>query len=288
MDLRKIEYFLAVAEEGQITAAARRLNMAQPPLSHQIKLLEEELGMQLIERGSRRIRLTEAGNLLRLRGEQILDLVQTTTRELHNLNMGAQGVLNLGTVASSGASLLPQRIQLFHEKYPQVNFQIWEGETHRILELLNSGVIEIGIVRTPFFSQAYEWITLPTGLSSDPMVAVASVYWKKDPIQPIDLKDKPLIIHRRYEANILAVCKQAGFDPRIFCKSDDIRSMLIWADNGLGIAIVPKSSLHLYVSSRLVARDIDAPALETTVALIWLKNRTLSAVASNFVADFQT
>lgn len=149
MDIRQLRYFITIAEEGNITKAARRLHIAQPPLSQQLKLLEEELGVKLVERGSRQIQLTDAGKILRHRAEQVVELVDSTIKELKDFNEGLQGTLSVGTVPSSGSTLLPERIYNFHENYPGVSFQIWEGDTYRILDLLNNGVIEIGIVRTP-------------------------------------------------------------------------------------------------------------------------------------------
>ena len=119
MDIRKLRYFLAVAEEGQITKAAQRLHMAQPPLSQQLKQLETELGVRLIERsGSRKIKLTAAGQALRIRAEQMMELAQKTAKELKDIEEGTQGTLPVGITASWDATFLPKKINAFHEQYP--------------------------------------------------------------------------------------------------------------------------------------------------------------------------
>jgi DNA-binding transcriptional LysR family regulator len=288
MDIRQLKYFLAIVEEGSITAASRRLHIAQPPLSQQLKMLEEELGVKLLERGSRKIHLTDAGKILRHRSEQILELVETTTTELKDFNEGTQGALSIGTVPSSGATLLPERIHDFHKRYPGIDFQIWEGDTYRISELLNNGVIEIGFVRMPINSEIFETICLP----SEPMVAATSSepFWTKYQkyVSLRELSNKPLIVDRRFEKMIIESCERLGFNPRILCKGDDARSILLWADTGMGIAIVPKTAIGLIPSTNLKYKDIADPSLETKVAVIWMKNRYLSATARHFLEVFKT
>lgn len=285
MDIRQLKYFLAIAEEEQITGAAKRLHMAQPPLSQQLRLLEEELGVKLLERGSRKIQLTDAGEMLRNRAEQILKLTETTIKELKDFNKGSAGTLSIGAVSSSGAVLVPDKVKRFHDNYPNINFEIWEGNTYRILEILNSGVVEIGIVRTPFSMENYEYIYL----SKEAMTAVYSgdSYFGKvrDVICLSDLKDRPLIIYRRFEKLIQDSCHKAGFEPRILCRTDDARTTLLWADSNMGIAIVPEAAIKLAPSSNLKQIKIEEPSLETQIAAIWMKNRYLSAAARHFLKN---
>lgn len=278
MDIRQLRYFLAIAEEGQITGAAKRLHIAQPPLSQQLKLLESELGAQLLERGSRSAQLTEAGRALRNRAEQILNLVNTTVKEIKELNEGTKGTLSIGTVASLGATLLPEYISGFHEQYPGIDFLLWEGGTERIAELLSSGVIEIGMVRLPIDSEVFESIVLP----KEPLVAAMSNKWtdNTDEVMPIaDLAQKPLLIHRRHEEMILKSCHEAGLAPHILCKADDVRSILAWANAGIGVAIVTSSAASLIPSQNLHYRQIASPHLETSAAITWMRNRHLSTAA---------
>jgi LysR family transcriptional regulator, salicylic acid-responsive activator of bsdBCD len=287
MDIRQLRYFLTIAEEEQITSAAKRLHIAQPPLSQQLKSLENELGVKLVERGSRKIQLTDAGQILRNRAEQILELTEATTKELKDFSEGVQGTLSIGAVSSSGATLLPERIHSFHTKCPGINFEIWEGNTYRILEILNSGVIEIGIVRTPFNIENFESIPL----AIEPMVAAISgnLYFEEhqNHIYLTDLVDKPLIIYRRFEKIILQSCQKAGFEPKIFCKTDDARTTLLWADSGMGIAIVPKSAVELIRSSNIKYKEIKESSLATQIVAIWMKNRYLSTAARHFLETFK-
>ena len=288
MDIRQLKYFLAIAEEGQITGAAKRLHIAQPPLSLQLKLLESELGVQLVKRGSRRIQLTEAGGFLRNRAEQILDLLETTVKELKEINQGYRGTLAIGTVSSLGISILAERIGMFHGQYPEVSFQLREGDTHIITEFLKNGIIEIGVVRFPIDLEIYESKCWP----EEPMIAavIPSSEWNfaegKFAISLNELADKPLILHRRRELILLECCRQEGFEPRVFCKCDDVRSALSWADLGLGVALVPKSAVDLISNTHLRYLEIDEPSLNTVPAIIWMRNRYLSPAARRFLEMF--
>ncbi len=168
MDIRQLKYFMAIVEEGQISRAAKRLHMAQPPLSLQLKILEENLGVQLIERNTKSLRLTEAGHALYQRAEQIIGLVDSTTKEIREFDQGLRGTLGIGSPPGIGHLYMPPRLAEFHAKFPEVTFQWREGNTYRVLELLNSHVIEVGIVRLPIDDNTYEIKPLLT----EPWVAV--------------------------------------------------------------------------------------------------------------------
>ena len=246
MDLKQLEYFAAIVEEGSITGAARRLHMAQPPLSHMLKGLEEELGTTLLGRGA----------------------------------------LSIGTVSSSGAALLERRMLDYHEKYPQVSFEIHEGNTFALIELLDAGEIEIGIVRTPFHVQQTHHIYL----EREPMAAVMAPKWEsalpQRQLELGDLRGLPLIIYRRFEELILSSCTDLGFEPRLLCKNDDARTSLLWANAGLGVALVPQSAVNLVRGPQLVCRPLSDPQLYTQIAAIWRRDRYLSSIARNFLAVF--
>ena len=287
MDIRQFTYFVAIVEEGNITKAAKKLHVAQPHLSHQLKLFEDELGVKLIERSTRKIQITDAGEMLLHRAKQIIELKDTTIKELKDFNEGLQGTLSIGTIASAGYTLLPERIHNFNKKYPSINFEVQENSTHEISELLRSGLIEIGIIRTPFSSDIFESIYLPM----EPMVAACSSDFcldePKEYISITELIDKPLLVHRRYEKMIVEACEQSGFEPRILCKIEDTRSILLWANSGMGIAIVPKDWIGLIPDTDLKYKEIDESSLNTRTAIIWMKNRYLSSVAKHFLDTFK-
>ena len=283
MDIKQLKYFRAIVEEGNITGAAKRLFMTQPSLSQQLMLLENELAVKLVERGGRKIRLTEAGCLLNDRAGLMLDLLHATATELKELHEGYRGTLAIGTIASSGVTLLPDLIRDFHANYPNVKFQLREGDTNSILDLLNNGVIEIGIVRSVFDVGRYHWINLPP----EPMIIAMASTWDAQAAETCvsinKLADAPLLLHRSNETMIREVCQKNGFEPQILCTGDDVRSLLVWANEGFGLAIVPKSALGLVPSHCLRYKAIIDSPLEVKKSVVWMRNRYLSAVAKHFL-----
>ncbi|EHI97711.1 transcriptional regulator, LysR family [Clostridium sp. DL-VIII] len=294
MDIKQLKYFLTIVEEGQITAAAKRLNISQPPLSLQLKLLEEELGVILFKRNSRNLELTEAGLILQHKSEQLISLFTSTINELKDLNEGTKGTLNIGTVGSAGVTILPQKIYEFNKKYPNITFQVWEGGSFRITELLNNGVIDIGFVREPFNTNKYNSLYIQDkNLEkefNDLFVTIAKPKFyeniEKNTIPLNDLKDKPLIIHRRFHNIIEDACAEKGFVPKIICENDEIMSSLSWAKVGIGIAIVPFTSSNLIPDVNLKIKKIIEPSIESKSALIWISNKYISTIARHFIKSF--
>ena len=284
MEFKDMQSFYAVVEEGNISHAAKRLDIAQPALSKQMKKLEESLGVQLFERGSRRIRLTEAGQVLYTRVEQILGMVDGTVNEITAIGSGVMGSLMIGTVTTSGATLLPGLIKEFHKRYPKVTFQLWEGEGKHILELLDNRIIEIGITRTHVDPTIYQSITL----SNEPLVMVMQKNLcccgeSADRVSLLELKDQPLIIPLRWKTIFLTQCSKLGFVPKIVCVSDGILQNILWTKMGIGMALVPESTKELLSEEDLVYKTIVDPDISTQTVIAWLKNRSLSHSGQHFL-----
>lgn len=287
MDIKQLKYFYTIVEEGQITSAAKRLHIAQPPLTYQLKSLEDELGAKLIERGSRsrNIELTDAGRMLYKRAKQILTLTETAANEVKDIKKGMSGTLAIGTISSSGAHILTSQLNEFHERYPFINFELYEGNTYELLESLNKGIIELAFVRTPFSSFGINTVYLP----KEPMIVAmteALDWTNSGSIDISELNNKPLIFYKRYKELIYKACEDANFQPNAFCINEDARTSLLWANRGLGIAIVPKSSFDLIGSSNLIYKEIDNKLLSTQIAIVWSKNGYLSSAGKNFLSIF--
>ena len=288
MDIRQLLYFTTIAEEGSISAAAKKLHLSQPPLSYQMKLLEEELHLPLIERSARGIALTEAGRVLYKRAQGILELSELTRKEMLAMASGFTGTLHIGTVSSSGASLLGWRIPAFHQKYPQIGFAIHEGNTFELMEMLESGLIELAIVRTPFHNDQLNCLYL----SPEPMIAAgaASFFPAGMPSgQPISLEllgHAPVILYRRFEKILLSLCEQKGITPQVFCIADDARTTLMWAEAGLGVAVVPQSAYRIMPHHNLVYGELSEEDLHTRIAAVCKKGCSLSWAAQQFLEIF--
>ena len=287
MEIKDMRAFYAIVEEGNISHAAQRLDMAQPALSRQMKRLETALGVQLFERGSRRIRLTDAGSALYARVEHILGMVDGTVREIMEIGSGVAGSVRLGTITTSGAMLLPELITEFHRRYPRVTYQIWEAEGARILELLDNHVIEIGITRTQVDAKLYDSIVLP----NEPLVVIMNREQElgaaADTVCMAELKEMPVIIPLRWQSLFVANCRKLGFEPDILCVSDSIVQDLLLAKMGVGAAILPVSSKTLLTDGNLICKHLVEPEMRTHTVVAWLKNRTLTSSSAHLIKLFR-
>ena len=287
MEIKDMRAFYAIVEEGNISHAAQRLDIAQPALSRQMKRLETSLGVQLFERGSRRIRLTDAGRVMYARVEHILGMVDGTVREITEIGSGVAGSIRIGTITSSGAMLLPELISEFHSLYPNVTYQIWEAEGSRILELLDNRVIEIGVTRTQVDSKVYESIVLP----NEPFVLIMNkedeIGKAPDKVRMEELKDVPIIIPLRWQSVFVSNCRKLGFEPNVVCVSDSIVQDLLLAKMDMGMALVPISSKNLLTDGNLIYKKLVDPEMSTHTVVAWLKNRTLSSSSEHLLKLFR-
>ena len=268
MDIKQMIYFKTIVEEGTISKAAQTLHMAQPPLSMQLKQLEEELGVTLLKRGHRKVELTQAGKIFYKRSLQMISLNEMTFHEIQDMQ---NEVLRVG-ITSSNSSILPiylsQNPSLF-----QFSFRIYEGSTYEIIDLLLSHHIDLGIVRTPFDQSQLDC----QPFLSEPMVAVGkSTFLNSKMTHMSDYQNKPLIIHQRYLSLITDYCLNLHFHPHIQVTCDDSRTSLQWAKAGLGIAIVPQSILSFLYDPELIHVIIEDESLKTDLTLVTRQNEILN------------
>ena len=197
MALRVLQYFLAVAREQNISSAAESLHLSQPTLSTQLKALEEELGKQLLIRGtkgSRKVLLTEEGMLLRKRAEEILELVRMTEREISLSNEVIAGDVYIGTGESDMIRIFARAAKSIQEKYPDIHFHILSGNAAFVKDYLDRGLIDFGVVYSPVDTTVYSSIKVPIRDTWGVLMRKDSPLAQKDVIQPQDLWDKPLIL----------------------------------------------------------------------------------------------
>ncbi|WP_455542796.1 LysR family transcriptional regulator [Intestinibacter sp.] len=168
MDIKQLINFITIVEEGNITKAACKLNISQPPLSNQLKYMEEELGVKLVERGSRKIRLTDAGDLLYKRGKDIVSVFESTLNEVEDFKSGMEGILKIGVVSTCNQFLPNELILPYSIKYPKMKFELYEGNTYQVIDMVEKRIVDLGVVRTPFNDDNLDYIRLRT----EPMVAI--------------------------------------------------------------------------------------------------------------------
>ena len=281
MDIRQMKYFKTIVEEGTISKASKKLHMAQPPLSMQLKQLEEELSVILLKRGNKQIELTEAGNRFYKRCLQILDLTEITKNEL---KQSYQDVLRIGITSSNSGLIQQESIQEFIKKNKHVQYAIHEGSTYEILDLLLSHNIDLGIVRTPFDTSQVNTFYL----EKEPMIAIGKKEYFINTKRKIkDFKDTPLIIHQRYLSLINDYCLNKLIQIQLKVTCDDSRTSLIWANSGIGVAICPMSSLALPYDHSLVYTILEDKNLYTGIAFITRKNEEVSALLNEFIECFK-
>lgn len=251
MDLRRLRYFVAVAEESSFSRAARRLRIAQPPLSKQVKLLEEELGVLLFERTGRGVRMTEAGETLLGETRRIFAQVEGTVRAVRRVGRGEVGRLTLGFVPSSSNEVLPAVLRAFRERYPKVELFLREMRPDRVVQRLHENQIDVGFLYLPL-----EDATLNVEcVSREPLVLALP---EKHPLAPqervdlADLADEPFILPARYErmpglyAQVTGACHQAGFVPNAVQKDVWLMQTIVGlVAGGIGVALVPASVRNL-------------------------------------------
>ncbi len=280
MDLKQLEYFITIVNEGNISKAARELHISQPPLSNQMKLLEKELDRVLFIRGSRTIELTQEGKLLYERANTILNLSDSTIREIKNLKNKDRGTLRLGIISSIGDYIM-EVLKALNLDYPNIKYEIHEGNSYQLIELLRSRAIDIAIVRTPFNDEGFK----TEYLNNDPILAVGDkIYFNgdEDTINAEELIDKPLIIYRRWENVIVNIFHNFGEYPNIKYINDDARTTLNLAKKGLGIGLMPKSIVDKtdknIVKKRLIAGE------ESYTSLVLVENKFETGI-DNSVKD---
>lgn len=282
MDLKQMNYFITTIEEGNISRAAQKLHISQPPLSTKLKELETELGVVLFERGSRTIQLTEAGKLFYARAQSILELVDMTKKELQDYKAGKLGTLRIGIVSSVSSTLINDWLISFHAAYPNIHFSIFEGNTYEQLDKLRSNLIELAIVRTPFSSNELEC----TLLKEEKLYAVgASKYFNglSNPTLSLSsLLEVPLIIYRRWEKVIKDFFIERGLHPNILCINDDARTTASMTNAHLGIGIIPESAISLLSKESIITKELIDPCLSTNICLLCNPNSYHSTVVELF------
>ena len=278
MDIKQMIYFKTIVEEGTISKAAQVLHISQPPLSMQLKQLEEELNVQLLKRGHRKVELTEAGRLFYKRCLQMITLNEMT---IHEMRETKKEVLRIGITSSNGA--LIEKLKPYIDSHPLLSFRIHEGTTYELIELLLAHNIDLGIVRTPFDQSQVDACLY----QQEPMIAIGkSDYLSSHMIDMKDYKSVPLIIHQRYLPLITDYCLNLHFNPLIKMSCDDCRTSLIWASRGFGVAIIPKSALSLMHDSSLTIVELKDKELYTDITFITRKQETLDSRIQEIIQCF--
>ena len=281
MDLRQLSYFTAIVDEGSISAAAKKLHNSQPPLSNQMKSLEAELGVTLFERGLRSITLTDAGKLMYERANTILDMASAAKMEIDSLGNGLRGTLRMGMVSSSVTGHVARKLMAFRESYPEVNFQIYEGNTYQLLDGLKTNQIDLALVRAPFPQDGFichkyqeEYFVaagLPGSLPENPELDVVAKC--------------PLILYRRWEGPIRRTFGEKGLSIHLACMVDNAWTSIQMVRAGMGVALLPKSFAEDIPQIQIW--DLNEEGLKTQLMLVKRDDRYISNITKIFFEKFE-
>ncbi|MCI8557445.1 MAG: LysR family transcriptional regulator [Lachnospiraceae bacterium] len=288
MDIRVLQYFLAVAREESITKAAERLHMTQPPLSRQLKDLEEELGKQLFIRGSKKVTLTEDGILLRKRAEELIDLMEKTKAEMTSSSENISGDIHIGCGETEAISFLAQAAWDLQQEYPLIHYHLYSGDAERVLERLDKGLIDFGLLVGPVDINKYDYMRLPFKDTWGVLMRKDSPLAEKEKITAEDLWDKPLILSHQTSINseMFSWLKTDLSKLNIAATYDLIYNASLFVKKGFGYVIALDRLINTTGDSTLCFRPL-SPALEAGLCIVWKKHQVFSRASNAFLKQLQ-
>lgn len=284
MELRYLTSFVAVAEELHFGRAARRLQMAQPPLSQQIRQLEKELGVQLFERSTRSVRLTSAGEAFLGPVRTVLEDLDIATRVAKAAGRGEYGRVSVGFAGASSHASLPRLTRAVRAAHPGIEL-VMRGQTYanRALSRVADGTLDLGFVRLPVTQPGVEHRIiaeeeLVCALPSDHRLA------RRERIDVADLADEPFVSFPARTGSSLRdvtvrTCEAAGHNPRIVQEAPDSYTILALVAMGVGVTLTLTSCMHIQQTG-LVYRPLAGPPVVLRAALAWRTDNPSAALHS--------
>jgi len=286
MELRHLRYFITVAEELHFGRAAQRLNIAQPPLSQQIRQLEEELGVVLFHRTKRSVQLTDAGQVFLEEAKQVLIQAAQAVQAAQRASRGEIGQLVVSFVSSAAYNVLPKILQAFRARFPEVNLALHELTTDKQLQGLRDGWIDVGFLRPPIEDDT---LSLATIFKESLVVALPEIHpLSRQPQVPLKaLINEFFILFPRplgpklYD-QIVGLCQQAGFSPNVVQEAIQMQTIVSLVAAEIGIAWVPASVQNLQRRG-VIYKAIQEATPKAEIAVIWRSN-DLSSVLHQFLS----
>ncbi len=296
MNLKQLEFFVRVAEEKNISLAARKLNIAQPPLSRQISMLEKELGVDLIRRNNRGIELTEAGQVLYEKSRYVIKCVNEMKEMVLERDKGECGQLRIGT-NYSGLALLMEKIQWFSKLYPEVSFDIRLGRHNELMEALETGELDVVYLYSPSFER--DNLRYHVLYGSD-MVLIMPAALDPAPgessISLDDLRNIPMCMmntNGKFWVNdemLLNECRRHGFLPRIVAQCNTAIGALPFINGGVAAALLPQDFARRFSNQNIIIKNIEGFSAVSYPTLVWNDNTYVTRTLRLFLSlyDIQT
>ena len=288
MELRVLKYFLTVAEEGNITRAADILHITQPTLSRQLMELEAELGTALLIRGKRSVTLTDEGFLFKQQAEMIVELSDQLEHTFKEKKDVVCGTIRIGAAEAAGGRALAVYMKEFRDKYPDVQFDLYNGMADNIKEMLEHGLLDLGLVLEPIDTAKFEYIRLPHKETWGLLLRKDHELAEKEMITVEDIPQYPLIMPGRENAKNELLhwmqCEERHLNVPAYYNLLSNAALLVGA--GMGCAVCLDGALSIHADPALCFRRI-LPEHTTRSVILWKKNHLFSQVASLFIQTIQ-
>jgi DNA-binding transcriptional LysR family regulator len=283
IELRHLRYFAAVAEELHFGRAAKRLHLAQPPLSQQIRKLEEILGYPLFVRTSRAVRLTSAGEVFLDRARRTLRTVQEDLEEARSLGRGEAGTLRVGFIGSGMLTALPSMLGEYRRQFPRVNLQLRESYSSLVMRALREEAVDVGFLRD---GDAEEGVVVET-VFSEPFVAVLPAHHRlarHQTLSPAAMRDEPFVFPPgvagvQATAKPVSICEEHGFRPRIVQEAPQWLTILRLVGADLGVSIGP-ACIEQIAGRDVVCRPLCGTSVQSDIELAYRKEDDRAIVRS--------
>ena len=284
MDLKSLRYFVTVAEELNITRAAEKLHMSQPPLSTQIKGLEAELETELFVRGKRRLRLTESGQLLYRRAKEILSLTEDAEADIRSMGKGMKGTIYIGLVEGRAPDIAAGWFAGFMRLYPDIRFRILDGSSDDLLEKMRSGHIDLAVITPPYDSSLLHSFHVGEEKVGALMSRSHPLAHKEgNELEIADLVGENLIAPSRkaYIETMYKWFASTGAEPKIVCEMDSYLDAAALAGRMVGISVYPRTE---YIpNDALVFKGIKGDDKKLEYLLVWQKGHQLPRIEEEFI-----
>ena len=283
MDIRLLEYFLAVAKYGTITRASEHLHVTQPTISRQLMELEEAVGTPLLIRGKRQVTLTEAGILFQQRAVEIVSLMEKTLRDVSDQDDQLGGTVNMGCVETCVSRMLPKVLSAFSERYPKVKSELYSADGDDIREKLDRGDLDFGILVEPVETAKYDFFRLPYRETWGVLMRKDDPLAEKEAIGREEILSMPLILPRReiVQDNIAGWLGADRNQLHILAAHNLLNTAALLVEAGLGYVVCVGGSFEIRGGENLCFVPL-APERTTGHVLAWKKNRVFHSAANRF------
>ena len=286
MELRQLRYLVALAEELNFTRAAANEHVAQPALSQQIRRLEDEVGLALVERTTRHVALTDAGALLVVRARRVLAELESAETELEGLRGTHTGHVTIGAMHTMGPIDLSLPLALFHDRHPNVGLTVREHASEEMAEMLRVDELDLAFLSVTERVEAHG-LGLHQLVSEELVVLLppSHALSRRRQVRMAELTDEQFISFRegaRLRELLVAAGRYAGFDPRVTLESNESRRIRRLVSRGLGVAILPRSDAE-GPGADVAVVSLTEPALRRDITLAWREGRRHAPAAAAFL-----